>query len=89
LVRAFGDNTGDCRTVAGLANRPRTAGTGLREMIPVRVAHHGNIDSIIALRREVQRVHAFPEPDLFKADPDAEHVRVFFAGKPARLSGSS
>ena len=47
--------------------------------VTVRAAAPGDLDTLIVLNDEVQRLHARLEPAYFRTDVDAEAVRTFFA----------
>ncbi len=49
--------------------------------ISVRIASAADIDDIVRLNRDVQRLHAGLEPSFFKSNPDNEEVAAFFAAK--------
>ena len=49
--------------------------------ISVRVASAADIDTIVRLNRDVQRLHAELEPSFFKANVDNEEIAAFFAAK--------
>jgi ribosomal protein S18 acetylase RimI-like enzyme len=51
--------------------------------ISVRVASAADIDVIVRLNRDVQRLHAELEPSFFKSNFDNEEVAAFFAAKLA------
>ena len=53
--------------------------------ILIRAASTLDAGLLTLLNRDLQRLHAEIEPDIFKSDTDNEEVAAFFAGKLALL----